>query len=56
MGCWFFFFVFFSVIVEDEEEFCDGSDESDFDSEDSNGTLLSSICLSPLLFNFLDPP
>ncbi|CAL9234942.1 unnamed protein product [Arabidopsis halleri] len=24
------------VIVEDEEEFCDGSDESDFDSEDSN--------------------
>ncbi|KAG7637952.1 Transcription factor Iwr1 domain [Arabidopsis thaliana x Arabidopsis arenosa] len=24
------------VIVEDEEEFCDGSDESDYDSEDSN--------------------
>ena len=34
------FLLFFSVIVEDEEEFCDGSDESDYDdSEDSNGTL-----------------
>jgi cytoskeletal protein RodZ len=30
------FLLFFSVIVEDEEEFCDGSDESDYDSEDSN--------------------
>lgn len=46
---------FFSVIVEDEEDFCDGPEESDYDSDDSNGKPLSSVCLSSLLFNFLDP-
>lgn len=35
-------FLYSSVTVEEEEEFCDGSDVSDYDSDDSNGTLLPS--------------
>lgn len=37
---------YFSVVVEEEEEFYDGpDDESDYDSDDSNGTLLPPFLL-----------